>query len=65
MAMATTKTSRNRAADVGSAQDSLALPDPKLAAGFYFAISLFYFLPAFLPGQNIFVTDYLEGGYFF
>jgi hypothetical protein len=35
------------------------------AAGIYTLLSLFYFLPAFLPGQHIFGTDYLAGGYFF
>ncbi|MDQ3555801.1 MAG: YfhO family protein [Gemmatimonadota bacterium] len=35
------------------------------AAAVYFALSLLYFLPTFLPGRHIFGTDYLAGGYFF
>lgn len=35
------------------------------AAAIYFALSLVYFLPAFLPGNHIFGTDYLNAGYFF
>lgn len=36
-----------------------------LAAAIYFAVSLVYFLPTFLPDRHIFGTDYLAGGYFF
>ena len=35
------------------------------AAGLFFGLSLVYFFPALVPGQGIFGTDYLEGGYFF
>ena len=35
------------------------------AAALFFAVSLVYFLPSFLPGRHIFGTDYLAGGYFF
>lgn len=35
------------------------------ALAIYFAISVGYFLPAFLPGQHIYGTDYLAGGFFF
>ncbi|HUE97159.1 MAG TPA: hypothetical protein VMN39_10890, partial [Longimicrobiaceae bacterium] len=38
---------------------------PALAALIYFGLSLFFFLPALLPGEHIFGTDYLAGGYFF
>jgi hypothetical protein len=34
-----------------------------MAALIFFGISLFYFLPAFLPGQHIYGTDYIAGGY--
>lgn len=37
----------------------------RIAAAVYFAISFVYFLPALLPGRNLFGTDYLAGGYFF
>jgi hypothetical protein len=36
-----------------------------LAALVFGALAVLYFLPAFLPGRNIFGTDYLAGGYFF
>jgi len=36
-----------------------------LASLIYFALSLGYFVPAFLPGRHLFGTDYLAGGYFF
>ncbi len=41
------------------------LPTPGVAAAIYFGLSLIFFLPAFLPGQHIYGTDYLGGGYFF
>jgi hypothetical protein len=34
-----------------------------LAAGIFFALAFIYFLPALLPGQGIYGTDYLAGGY--
>jgi hypothetical protein len=37
----------------------------KIAAAIYFAISLVYFAPAFLPDRSIFGTDYFAGGYQF
>ena len=33
------------------------------AALVYFALALLYFLPAFFPGNHLFGTDYLAGGY--
>jgi len=51
---------------------ALAAPaDPELpmrlgiAAAVFFALSLIYFFPAFLPGRQVYGTDYLAGGYFF
>lgn len=35
------------------------------AVAIYFALAVVYFLPAFLPGQHIYGTDYLAGGFFF
>src|SRR5690606_3201908 len=35
------------------------------ALAVYFGLSVVYFLPAFLPGQHIYGSDYLAGGYFF
>ncbi len=35
------------------------------AALLYFGLALVYFIPAFLPGNHIYGTDYLAGGYFF
>jgi hypothetical protein len=35
------------------------------AAGIYFLLATIFFLPAFLPGQQIYGTDYIGGGYFF
>ncbi|MBW3628955.1 MAG: hypothetical protein KY464_06620 [Gemmatimonadetes bacterium] len=45
--------------------DTLTAPTPGVAAAIFFAISLLYFLPAFLPTEHIFGTDYQAGGYFF
>ena len=45
--------------------DTLAGPTPGIAAAIFFAVSLLYFLPAFLPDQQVFGSDYIEGGYFF
>src|SRR5215217_5940367 len=45
--------------------DTFTAPTPGLAAAIFFALSLFYFLPAFLPTEQIFGTDYMGGGYFF
>lgn len=36
-----------------------------MAAAAFFALSLLYFLPAFLPGRQVYGTDYLAGSYFF
>lgn len=36
-----------------------------VAAAVFFALSLLYFLPAFLPGRQVYGTDYLAGSYFF
>lgn len=38
---------------------------PGTAAAIYFALALVYFLPAFLPGRQIFGTDFSQAGYFF
>jgi hypothetical protein len=35
------------------------------ATGIYLVLALIFFLPAFLPGQHIYGTDYIGGGYFF
>ena len=35
----------------------------KIAAAIYFAISVVYFAPAFMPDRSIFGTDYFAGGY--
>jgi hypothetical protein len=35
------------------------------AAAIYFALALLYFIPAFLPGKQIFGTDFSQAGYFF
>ncbi len=35
------------------------------ATAIFFALALFYFAPAFLPGRHLFGTDYLAGGFFF
>ncbi|HEX6036475.1 YfhO family protein [Longimicrobium sp.] len=36
-----------------------------MAAAAFFILSLLYFFPAFLPGRQVYGTDYLAGGYFF
>lgn len=36
-----------------------------IAAAVFFALSLLYFFPAFLPGRQVYGTDYLAGSYFF
>lgn len=38
---------------------------PGLAAALYFAVALLFLFPAFLPGRQIYGTDYLGGSYFF
>src|SRR5690606_566060 len=47
----------------------LAATGPSLglaaAPPIYFALAIAYFLPAFLPDQHIYGSDYLAGGYFF
>lgn len=64
-------TARKRNAAASSAPpapppaDWTTAPSPGWAAAIYFAISLFFFLPAFLPGQHLYGTDYLGGGFFF
>ncbi|HEU4557465.1 MAG TPA: YfhO family protein [Longimicrobium sp.] len=35
------------------------------AAAIYFALALLYFIPAFMPGKQIFGTDFTQAGYFF
>lgn len=35
------------------------------AAAIYFVLALLYFIPAFLPGKQIFGTDFSQAGYFF
>lgn len=36
-----------------------------IAAAVFFVLSLLYFFPAFLPGRQVYGTDYLAGSYFF
>lgn len=36
-----------------------------VAAAVFFVLSLLYFFPSFLPGRQMFGTDYLAGSYFF
>jgi uncharacterized membrane-anchored protein YitT (DUF2179 family) len=43
-----------------SGQPFLSTP---MAAAIFFGLAFLYFLPALLPGQGIFGTDYLAGGY--
>jgi hypothetical protein len=40
-------------------------PGVGTAAAIYFGLALLYFFPAFLPGNHIYGTDYLAGGYVF
>ena len=46
-----------------------APPELEIRAGWaaliFFGLALVYFIPAFLPGRQIYGTDYLAGGYFF
>ncbi|HYH80994.1 MAG TPA: YfhO family protein [Longimicrobium sp.] len=35
------------------------------AAAIYFVLALLYFLPAFMPGKQIYGTDFSQAGYFF
>lgn len=51
-----------RAAPLSDAPSSLEI-SWKVAAVVYLALSILYFFPAFLPGQQIFGTDYLAGSY--
>ncbi len=50
----------SRATPPPAAPPILNLP---LATGIFFGLAFVYFLPALLPGQGIFGTDYLAGGY--
>lgn len=45
--------------------DEGRFPGLGTAAAIYFGLALLYFFPAFLPGNHIYGTDYLAGGYFF
>lgn len=53
---------RKQAGPTGESSGPPLLTTP-LAAGIFFGLALVYFLPALLPGQGIFGTDYLAGGY--
>lgn len=52
---------------------SLLAPPPErepgigagLAAALYLALALLYFIPAFMPGKQLYGTDYTQAGYFF
>lgn len=59
----------NRSRTASRTPATLTEPDfqvrGRVASAVYFAISLLYFLPSFLPGRHIAGTDYLAGGYFF
>lgn len=52
-----------------SQQSSSRSEKPEIRIGWaallYFGLSILYFIPAFLPGRQIFGTDYLAGGFFF
>lgn len=60
--MARKRTQRTETATPAERQGLPVLSLP-LAAGIYFGLAFIYFLPALLPGQGIFGTDYLAGGY--
>ncbi|HEX8393180.1 MAG TPA: YfhO family protein, partial [Longimicrobium sp.] len=47
------------------AADREPAPGAGLAAALYFGLALVYFLPGFLPGRQMFGTDYMHAGYFF
>jgi hypothetical protein len=61
-ASSTTPRRRDRSAYVAETEPTITTV---MAAGIYFALALVFFLPAFLPGQHIYGTDYIGGGYFF
>ncbi|HYW10232.1 MAG TPA: YfhO family protein [Longimicrobium sp.] len=48
-----------------AAVDAELNPGAGVAAAIYFALSLLYFLPAFLPGRHIFGTDYTTSSFFY
>jgi hypothetical protein len=47
------------------AADAELNPGAGVAAAIYFALSLLYFLPTFLPGRHIFGTDYTTSSFFY
>lgn len=54
-----------RRPETAAKPEAKALPvlNVPTAAGIFFGLAFIYFLPALLPGQGIFGTDYLAGGY--
>ena len=54
-----------RASALSAPAETEPRPGTGLAAALYFGLALVYFLPAFLPGNHIYGTDYLNAGYFF
>jgi hypothetical protein len=57
--------SKQKTRTMGAGEERAVSPvlSTPLAAGIFFGLALAYFLPALLPGQGIFGTDYLAGGY--
>jgi hypothetical protein len=62
MAKTVSRTTRTKEDPTTAAAAAGAVPTPGIAAAVYFGLSLIFFLPAFLPGQHIYGTDYLGGG---
>lgn len=56
-----------RAAPASAALPAEAEPrlDGRIAAAIYFVLALLYFLPGFLPGRQLFGTDFTVSGYFY
>jgi hypothetical protein len=50
-------------ADTRPAREAVPVLTAPLAAAIFFGLAFVYFLPALLPGQGIYGTDYLAGGY--
>lgn len=63
--MAKTAPPPRRASVLGAPADTELPMRLGLAAAVFFALSLLYFFPSFLPGRQMFGTDYMAGSYFF